>query len=96
MPPPGGAAGDAHGRVVLLRAVDVVREVVVERDAVELRGRLVHAACVQVRPPSLRDVRAAVVALDHALRIVGRDPQVVVVAVRRRDAVKVRPPSIDR
>ena len=41
MPPAGRAAGDAHGRVVLLRAVDVVREIVVQRDAIELRGRLV-------------------------------------------------------
>ncbi len=49
----GGAAGDAHGGVVLLRAVDVVREIVVERHAVELRGGLVHRCVDQVRPPSL-------------------------------------------
>src|SRR5262245_59444679 len=40
----GRAAGGPHGAVVLLRAVHVVREIVVESHAVELRGRLVHHA----------------------------------------------------
>src|SRR5690242_12395042 len=66
------AARDAHGRVVLLRAVYVVRKIVVERDAIKLCGRLVlfgpTAAAVE------RNVCAAVVALNHAVWIVGRDP----------------------
>jgi hypothetical protein len=60
-------------------------------DVVELRGRLVvdrgpRAAAVE------RDVGAAVVALDHPARVVGRDPQVVVVAVRHRDRGEGLPP----
>src|SRR5437870_9140364 len=35
------AAGDANIRIVLLRAVDVIRERVVDRDVIELRGRLI-------------------------------------------------------
>src|SRR5262249_9313987 len=70
--------------VVLLRAVDAVGVLVVDVDAVELRGLLVvdrrpRGAAVQ------RDVGAAVVALDHALRVFRIDPEVVVVAVPRRD-----------
>ena len=39
-----GAARDAHVRVVLLRAIDVVRKRVVDRDVIELRSRLVAVA----------------------------------------------------
>ncbi len=50
---------------------------------VELRGRIILIG------PGLAavhgDVGAPVVALDHALRVVGRDPHVVVVAVGRPD-----------
>ena len=78
----GGAGRDANGAVVLLRAVGVIGEVLVERDAIELRGGLV----LDGRPrfaAILGDGRAAVVGLDHALRIFGGDPEVVVVAVGR-------------
>src|SRR6185436_6699343 len=80
----GRAAEDAQRRVVLLRAEDAVREVVVRGDPVDLRGRLV----VLRRPGAAavdRDVHAAVVRLDHAQGIAGVDPQVVIVAVRRAD-----------
>src|SRR6059036_3774038 len=59
---------------------------------IELRGRLVvlarprHAAVIT-------DVRPAVVAVDHAGGIVGRDPQRMVVAMGARSCVNVRPPS---
>src|SRR5262249_54044674 len=75
-------AGRGHRRVVLLRAVDEVREAAVGDRVVHLRGGLV----VLPRPalPSVEaHVGPAVVALDHAQGIVGRDPQVVVVAVGR-------------
>ena len=78
------AVADAHRAVVLLAAVDPVRRVVVDGDAVELRRRLV----VDRRPGRAavrRHARAAVVALDHALRILRIDPQVMVVAVRHAD-----------
>ena len=47
---PGCATRDRDGRVVLLRAVDAVREPVVGGDAIELRRRLVHDR----RPASAR------------------------------------------
>src|SRR5205085_8587979 len=75
------AVADAHGGVVLLRAEEAVGEVGVGGDAVELRGGLVllggpGAAAVGGH------LRAAVAALDEALRVEGIDPEVVVVAVR--------------
>ena len=78
-----GPAGDAHGRVVLLGSVDVVRKIIVESDAIELRRGLIlfrpAAAAIE------RDVGAAVVAFNHAIRIVGRNPQIVIVAMRYTD-----------
>src|SRR5438445_13893278 len=73
-------AGPAHAGVVLLRAAHAVGEVIGRRDVIELRGGVVLVA---PRLPTVeRHVRAAVVRLDHALRVVGGDPHVVVVAVR--------------
>src|SRR5262249_12326081 len=72
------------GGVVLLRAVDGVGILVVDVDAVELRRLLV----VDRRPRGAaveRDVGTAVVALDHALRIFGIDPEIVVVAMAGGD-----------
>ena len=71
-------------RVVLLRAVEVVRMPLVDADHVDLGRRLVQDA----RPRASavrRDVRAAVVALDRVERVIGIEPDAVVVAVRRRD-----------
>ncbi len=82
-----GAAGDAHGRVVLLGAVDAVGRPGVCRDVVHLGGRLV----VEGRPGEAAvegDGAAAVVAQDHALRVGGVDPEVVVVAVGRGDLME--------
>ena len=91
------ARGGAHGGVVLLRAVGVIRKIVIERHAIKLRGGLVHFRWTRCLPPLNGDVGAAVVRFDHALGIVGRDPQIVIVAVRRsRSLVNVRPPSIER
>ena len=80
------AARTAHARVILLCAAHPVGEVVGGRDVVELRGRevLVGPGLAAVE----RDVRAAVVRLDHPLRVVGGDPEVVVVAVRIGDVPK--------
>src|SRR5204863_9505200 len=73
----GLAARPAQRRVVLLRAADAIREMIGGDDVIELRRRLIllrpGAAAVE------RHVGAAVVALDHALRAVGCDPEVVVV-----------------
>src|SRR5208282_5960779 len=79
------ARADADGRVVLLRAVDAVLKIVVGGDVVELRGGL-----VVLRGPVFAavdaDGGAAVVAVDHAIRVVGIDPESVMIAVRRVDA----------
>ena len=93
------AARDAHRGVVLLAAVDPVRRAHVRGHVVELRGRLVvHAA------PALATVErhhaATVVALDHAVRVIRIDPEIVVVAVRDRHlherlAAVVRSPRVD-
>src|SRR5262249_35818304 len=74
------AAGEPHGRVVPLGAVDPVGELAVGGHAVELGRRL-----VVLRGPGPASVegdrRAAVVAQDHAAGIVRIDPHVVVVSV---------------
>src|SRR6185295_16516449 len=80
----GVSACDAHSRVVLLCAVDVVWEVVVECDAIELCGWLVLLCPTPAAVE--RNIRATVVTLDHAIRIVRCNPQIVVVAVRNTDA----------
>src|SRR5580704_3134185 len=75
-------AGDTYGGVVLLRAVDVIGEAVVDGDVVELRGRLII-----FRRPGFRTVGrdgcAAVVSIDQAIGIGGIDPQAMIIAVRR-------------
>src|SRR5205807_6993347 len=76
------AGGDAHRGVVLLRAIGVVWKVLVQRHAVELRRRLVHEAGPRAASIGC-DGGAAIVALDHAIGIVRRDPERVIVAMRR-------------
>ena len=79
-----GGARHAHARVVLLGPVDAVRVLVVDGHVIELRGELVVDRGPAVAAVE-RDARAAVVALDHPSRVPRIDPQVVVVAVGRRD-----------
>ena len=77
-----GLARDNQRRVVLLRAVKLVRKLVVDPHAVDFCGRLIHLR----RPGAAAvggDVCAAVVRLDHDLAVFRVDPDVVVVAVRR-------------
>ena len=76
----GRARPDAHGGVVLLAAQQAEREVIVQGDAVHLRGGLVRLGR-PVLAAVVAHVGAAVVGLDHSLRVVRVDPQVVVVAV---------------
>src|ERR1044072_7819985 len=73
--------------------IDVVRKIVIERDAIKLRRRLI---LLSPAPAAVeRNVRAAVVALDHAVRIVRSDPKIVIVSVRHLN-VRVRAASIIR
>src|SRR6267154_1479740 len=77
--------GDTDGRIVLLRAIDAVREIVVGSHVVELRRGL-----VVLRGPILAAVDgngcAAVVAVDDAIGTVGINPETVMVAVGRIEA----------
>ena len=85
--------GDAYGAVVLLRAVNAIGKIVVRGDVIKLRGWLIH-----LRGPIFAAIHgnggAAIVAVDHAIGIIGIDPQTVMVAVRSGDAFE-RFASID-
>ena len=74
---------DGDRAVVLLGAVQPIGKLLVHADSIDLRGRL-----ILLRGPGCaageRDVGAAVVAIDHLLRIERVDPQVVVIGMRRR------------
>ncbi len=77
-------ARDDQRAVVLLRHVEAIRILLVDRDHVVLGGRLVEdrrpaAGAVEA------DVGAAVVDLQDDARVVGVEPHAVVVAVRRLD-----------
>ena len=79
-------AGNAHRRVVLLRAIDVIGKIIVQRDAIELRRWLI---LFTPTPPTVeRNIGAAVITIDHPVRIVGRDPEIVIVAVWHTDAAE--------
>ena len=78
-----------HRRVVLLRTVQQIRVLLVHRDHVELRRRLVEDA----RPGAAaigRHVRAAVVRLNRVGGVVGIEPDAVVVAVWCRHGAERR------
>src|SRR5690349_21024981 len=90
--PASPAAGARHADrgAVLLRAADMVWNIARGGHVVKLRGGVLLAG------PRLSavdgDVAAAIVAVDHALRIGGVDPQVVVVPVRRpKLAIRLAP-----
>src|SRR5258705_7610124 len=73
-------AGDDKSRVVLLRAVESVRKLVVDPNTVDFRSRLIHLG--GPRAPAVdRNVGAAVVRLDHDLAILRTDPNVMIVAM---------------
>src|SRR5437660_1764723 len=81
-----GAAGNAHRRVVLLRAINVIRKIIVERDTIELCGRLILFAPTPATVE--RNICAAVITIDHPIRVVGRDPEIVIVAMRHTYAAE--------
>ena len=76
-------ARHAQRAVVLLRTAHVERDMRGGDHVVELRGREVLVAPRELASGRHveRDGAAAVVAVDHVVRVVGIDPQVVVVAV---------------
>src|ERR1700726_676834 len=76
------ATGDTDVGVVLLRAENVIREMVVHRDVVKLRGRLII-----FRRPRLsaigRDTGASVAYVANSIRIFGINPKSVMIAMPR-------------
>ncbi len=82
-----GRTGNADRRVVLLRAINPVREAIVGDGVVELRRGLVGlrgpvGAAIDAH------VGAAVIGLDHAVGITGIDPQSVIVSVGNANGVE--------
>ena len=75
-------ARPAIRRTVLLVAVDVVRNSVVDGDVIDLRDRAA-CTCSQVRPRVVEMCTPASFADDHADRVRRIDPHVVVVAAGR-------------
>ncbi len=74
------AAEGGYGGVILLRAVNVVGEVVVDGDAIELGGGLIVFGAPAFAAVEA-DLCAAVGGFDEAIGILGGDPHVVIVTV---------------
>src|SRR6266404_2595433 len=76
------ARADADGGIVLLGAIEAVEKIIVRGDVIKLRGWL-----IALRGPIFSSVdsdrSAAVVSVDHAVRIAGVNPQTVMIAVWR-------------
>ena len=86
--------GNNDRRVVLLGAVKFVRKLIVDPNAVDLRGGLVQLR----RPRSAtvgRNIRAAVVRLNQRLTVFRIDPDVVVITMRRAEGGE-RAPAVSR
>ena len=77
------ARRNPHSTAVLLGAGGPVRKTIVGRDVVELRGRLVVP-----RAPSncavFGDDSALIAGKDHAFRVVGINPELVIIIAARR------------
>src|SRR5260370_7022070 len=74
------AGSNADGRVVLLGAINAIKKIIIGGGVIELRRGL-----ISLRGPIFSAIQgdgcAAIVAVDHAIGIVGIDPQSVVIAV---------------
>ena len=79
---PFGSTRHADRGIVLLRPVDPVGKLVVDVHAVNLCGHLVVNRGPRLAPIEA-DIGATIVSLDHPLVVLGIDPQVVVVPMRR-------------
>ncbi len=91
----GHPAGHRDGGIVLLGTVQAVGELIVDRDPVELRCRLIPLGRPRATPVE-RDRGAPVVALHHDVGVVGVDPQRVAVAVRHRGHGQVARAAVHR
>src|SRR6185369_6477210 len=77
------AAENVNAAAILLRAVNVVREIVVNRHVIELRSRLIEPGAPGDAAVNAY-ARALVAAKNHALRVAGIDPEGVIVVAARR------------
>src|SRR5437868_210066 len=82
-----GAARDANVRVVLLRAINVIRKRVVDGYVIKLRGRLIVLRCPTLAAID-RNARTAVVRVADAIRILRINPQTVMIAMARGKQIK--------
>src|SRR5690349_856389 len=73
----------ADRAAVLLRARDPVWKAMVGRDVIDLRSRLVVPRTPRRRAVDTHD-RALIAPKDHSFRIVGIDPELVIIVAARR------------
>ena len=88
-----GPAGDGNSRIILLPAIDKIREAIIRDDPVKLRCGLVLLGTPALSP-IVRDIGASVVGVDDLHRILRVDPHIVVVPVRCWNGLK-RPPTVN-
>src|SRR6478609_642812 len=77
------AAEDIDAAAILLGAVNVIREFVVDSNVVKLRCRLIEPAAPCGAAVNAH-ARALIAAKDHALRVAGIDPEGVIVVAAGR------------
>src|SRR5438874_717035 len=80
-------ACNTHARIVLLCAVNVVRESVVHRNVIKLRGGLIVLSRPRFSAVE-RDTHATVIGVRKPIRILRIDPKSVVIAVTRWQQIK--------
>ena len=76
-----------HGQctIVLLRASNVIGHIIGSHDMIQLSGDII-LLCPSL--PSIDgDIATAVVGVDHPLRIIRIDPEIMVVAMRHSDLI---------
>src|SRR4029453_12482714 len=74
------SARNTNTRVILLRAINVIRESVVHGNVIKLCGWLVVLGCPRFSAID-RDTRASVVGVPDPIRILWIDPESVMIAV---------------
>jgi hypothetical protein len=85
-----GLTGDTDAAVVLLRAVNTIRILIINGQMIKLGSRLV----VDGRPRSaaiIRNTGPTIIALDHSLRVGWINPEIMVIAMRGGHFFKIAP-----
>jgi len=81
---PGRSAFDPDAGIVLLRAQDVIGESAIRVHAIDLRGRLVIETAPVIAAVKA-NLRAAVICKDQPVTVRRIDPEIMMIAVRRRE-----------